>query len=195
MSLPVTPAQPNVLCYPLSDLYLFPEFTTAEQWETANPGQTLPPFVPTNPQKGWADTSPTTLAADPDSDIPYLVMGGSGKTKTIYLSPAVAQVVNLLPAAAFANTGNDTFRSANPLLAAAADANVVTPCPIRPLAANEQPGVPPGTMPLTGQFVYRTDLLAQQQANSGEFLASDRVTLNGLAATVAAIAAKLGVGA
>jgi len=193
MSLPVTPAQPNVLFYPLSELYLFPEFTNAEQWQAANPGQTLPPFVPTNPQKGWADTSPSTLAADSDSQIPYLVMGGS-KPKTIYLSPAVAQVVNLLPAAACPNTGNDTFRSANPLLAAAADANVVTPCPIRPLLPNEQPGLPPGTMPLTGAFVYRTDLLAQQQAASGEFLPSDRTTLNGLAAAVQAIAAKLNIG-
>jgi hypothetical protein len=52
-----TPAQPNLLQYPISDLYLFTNYLDRAAYLAAV-GTQAPPFNPALPIKGWADPAP-----------------------------------------------------------------------------------------------------------------------------------------
>jgi hypothetical protein len=53
-----TPAQPDLLQYPISDLYLFTNYASRSAYMASTDNQ-APPFNPALPIKGWADPAPS----------------------------------------------------------------------------------------------------------------------------------------
>jgi len=81
------PAQPNLLQYPISDLYLFPVYATRAVYQTAT-GQQAPAFNSAQPIKQWFDPSPNGQ--------PYLIFDTTaGQLITLPLAASVASTVNL----------------------------------------------------------------------------------------------------
>lgn len=87
-----TPVQPDLLQYPISDLYLFTNYVDRAAYLAAA-GTQAPPFNPALPIKGWADPSP--------GGQPYLMFdAGAPPAYTVELSvPASAAGTVNLPGA------------------------------------------------------------------------------------------------
>jgi hypothetical protein len=85
-----TPAQPNLPQYPISDLYLYPNYATRAAYQTAT-GQQAPPFNVALPIKGWSDPAPNGQ--------PYNVFdataAATGYVVQLTVPPTVAASVNL----------------------------------------------------------------------------------------------------
>ena len=82
-----SPVQPDLLQYPISDLYLFAEYLTRAAYLAAT-GSQAPPFNPALPVKQWLDPNPTGQ--------PYLAFDTTaGKTVELPIPAAVASAVNL----------------------------------------------------------------------------------------------------
>ena len=99
-----TPAQPNLLQYPISDLYLFPSYMDRAAYLAAV-GTQAPPFNPALPVKEWVDPAP--------GGQPYLMFDASASpTYTVELAiPASAAGAVNLPGTyhypAYAQTSTD----------------------------------------------------------------------------------------
>ena len=84
-----TTAQPNLLQYPISDLYLFPDYTDRAAYLAAT-GRQAPPYNDALPIKPWADPSP--------SGQPYLMFDSTaapGYSVEVAVPAPVAGAVNL----------------------------------------------------------------------------------------------------
>lgn len=84
-----TPAQPDLLQYPISDLYLFPNYADRPAYLAAV-GTQAPPYHPALPIKGWADPAP--------SGQPYLMFDASAPpayTVELAVPESAAETVNL----------------------------------------------------------------------------------------------------
>lgn len=160
---------------PLSDLYLFPEYNTREEYEKAT-GKECPPYDPTIPTKHWEDPEPrargrfvlyeNVLATDEHNNI---VVDDMGRPvfEPISLTVAVAKTVNI-PEKKAANEPGVKF--------------VIQP-PCRRLEGDEELVFQPG-VPFRIPVVYRRSLASPSEPTA--WTQGDRELLR-------RIATKLGV--
>lgn len=87
VSLPITPAQPDLKAYPFSALNLFPNYNRATF--LAMYSVQAPPCDPTRTYKTWLDTSFQTGMKT------YDILTADGEHQTLTMTPAQAQRINL----------------------------------------------------------------------------------------------------